>query len=251
MITEALQNWAQKAADVLCNLRSHAAPATPAPGIVAHRGAWDRDHVENTMAAFQRAKNLGAWAVEFDVHFTKDGVPVIHHDKDLRRCHKHDGILRDLTYSELQKAAPNVPSLEQLLSEAGLHFMIEIKVAMGQEQEQALSRVLSRFRPLEHYHLLTLEPGLIRTSSALPNEAWILVGDVNMNSLTRFSLARKMGGVAGHYLFMTNRIVKQLHGAGQKAGVGFPPTRNLYQREWNRGVDWVFTNHLAALTQEM
>lgn len=251
MLVETIQNWAQKTADVICDLRSYQAPASAAPRTVAHRGAWDAKIVENTMAAFQRALELKAWAVEFDVQFTKDGVPVIHHDPGLQRCHGHAGILSEMSFTELRKAAPLVPSVEELLAVPGLHFMIEIKVSMSREQESALSRLLSKFRPVEHYHLLTLEPGLVRTSSALPEEGWILVGDVNMNSLSRFSLSRKLGGVAGHYLFMTNAIVKRLHDGGQKAGVGFSPTPNLYRREWTRGVDWVFTNHLEALAQEI
>lgn len=47
--------------------------------IVAHRGA-SRERPENTFAAFQLAMELGADAVELDVHRTADGVIVLHHD---------------------------------------------------------------------------------------------------------------------------------------------------------------------------
>lgn len=51
----------------------------PRPEIIAHRGA-SRERPENTLAAFGRAMELGADAVELDVHRTSDGVLVVHHD---------------------------------------------------------------------------------------------------------------------------------------------------------------------------
>ena len=49
------------------------------PRIIAHRGA-SRERPENTLAAFIRAHEVGADAVELDVHLTLDGVLVVHHD---------------------------------------------------------------------------------------------------------------------------------------------------------------------------
>ncbi len=43
---------------------------------IAHRGASGHAP-ENTMAAFERAFELKADGVEFDVQLAKDGVPVI------------------------------------------------------------------------------------------------------------------------------------------------------------------------------
>ncbi len=51
--------------------------------IIAHRGA-SRECLENTLPAFQRAIDLGADAVELDVHVTADGTVVVHHDPVIR-----------------------------------------------------------------------------------------------------------------------------------------------------------------------
>jgi len=53
------------------------------PQIIAHRGA-SRERLENTLPAFQRALDLGADAVELDVHCTADGTVVVHHNPLLR-----------------------------------------------------------------------------------------------------------------------------------------------------------------------
>lgn len=50
---------------------------------VAHRGA-SRDYRENTLAAFARALELGADAIELDVRVTRDGRVVVHHDADVQ-----------------------------------------------------------------------------------------------------------------------------------------------------------------------
>ncbi len=49
------------------------------PEIIAHRGASGQE-LENTLAAFRLAIEQGADGIELDVHFTADGVPVVHHD---------------------------------------------------------------------------------------------------------------------------------------------------------------------------
>ena len=49
------------------------------PQIIAHRGA-SRERPENTLDAFGRAAELGADAVELDVHLHADGTIRVHHD---------------------------------------------------------------------------------------------------------------------------------------------------------------------------
>src|SRR5690349_5807424 len=57
--------------------------------LVAHRGAHDgRRVLENTLEAFETACRAGAWGLEFDVRWTSDHVPVVHHDVTLERLFK-------------------------------------------------------------------------------------------------------------------------------------------------------------------
>ncbi len=66
----------------------------------AHRGA-SAYAPENTMAAFLLARRLGADAVELDVHLTADGVVVVCHDNNIKRCSDGEGLIEDMTYEEL------------------------------------------------------------------------------------------------------------------------------------------------------
>jgi glycerophosphoryl diester phosphodiesterase len=53
------------------------------PRLIGHRGA-PRDCPENTIPSFLRALELGADGVVLDVHRTRDGVIVVHHDETVR-----------------------------------------------------------------------------------------------------------------------------------------------------------------------
>ena len=241
-------SFAEQAVDKVLGLRMYPQPTTPRPKIIAHRGAWDRMNLtENTLAAFVKARDLGMWGIEFDIHFTRDHVPVVNHDPDLFRLHERQGVIAALSSNEIKKLAPAVPTLKEVLALKGLHFFIEIKTQLTPQQVEVLARLLDGLEPVEHYHLLALEPNLVREHAKLPKRAWMLVGQLQLKQLIKFSTDRELGGVAGHYLGMNWVALHRLKTHGQKAGVGFIPNRNLLNREWARGADFVFTNSAEAL----
>ncbi|MGK2961726.1 MAG: glycerophosphodiester phosphodiesterase [Gemmatimonadaceae bacterium] len=71
--------------------------------VVGHRG--NRAHApENTIESFAQAVALGADAIEFDVHMSADGIPVVHHDPTIMRTTDGVGEIARLTFDELRKA---------------------------------------------------------------------------------------------------------------------------------------------------
>jgi glycerophosphoryl diester phosphodiesterase len=70
------------------------------PLIIGHRGA-SAHAPENTMAAFRRAIEVGADGVEFDVRLSRDEIPVVIHDDNLRRTGLDPRRVGDLTAAEL------------------------------------------------------------------------------------------------------------------------------------------------------
>ena len=88
--------------------------------VVAHRGA-SRAEAENTVAAFRRAGEMGAHAVELDVRRTADGVLVVHHNP-----HLADGRLIATTANRDLPAS--VPTLGEALDACeGMWVNVEIK----------------------------------------------------------------------------------------------------------------------------
>jgi glycerophosphoryl diester phosphodiesterase len=77
----------------------------PAPVAVAHNGAHGPERPRNSLAALERAIEVGAPGIEFDVNCLGDGTMVLVHDDELslegtRRP------LRELTASDLRGLAP-------------------------------------------------------------------------------------------------------------------------------------------------
>ncbi|CEA05011.1 Glycerophosphoryl diester phosphodiesterase [Metalysinibacillus saudimassiliensis] len=70
--------------------------------VYAHRGA-SSTATENTMAAFEEARLLGATGVELDVHFSSDNVPVVFHDESLQRMTGVRKVITEVTIKELMK----------------------------------------------------------------------------------------------------------------------------------------------------
>jgi len=72
------------------------------PLIIGHRGA-SAFAPENTMAAFRLALEVGADGIEFDVRLSRDGVPVVIHDENLKRTGSTPVLVSSLSLAELKK----------------------------------------------------------------------------------------------------------------------------------------------------
>ncbi len=69
--------------------------------LYAHRGA-SLELPENTLEAFQRAVELGADALETDLHLTKDGRVVLAHDPDGLRMAGEKRLISACTFAEVR-----------------------------------------------------------------------------------------------------------------------------------------------------
>ena len=76
---------------------------TTRPLVFAHRGG-SALAPENTIAAFDHGLSLGADGLELDVHLSRDGVVVVHHDRLLDRTTNLHGPIAEATSGELARA---------------------------------------------------------------------------------------------------------------------------------------------------
>src|ERR1700730_12613249 len=100
--------------------------ASARPLVFAHRGG-SALAPENTIAAFDTGLALGADGLELDVHLSRDGVVVVHHDRTLERTTVLRGRIADRTADELSRAG--VPTLAGVLTRYRQpRVIIEMKV---------------------------------------------------------------------------------------------------------------------------
>ncbi len=104
------------------------------PLIVAHRGA-SVEEAENTLAAFDRAVEVGALAVEFDVRMTADGHAVVMHDAHVDRTTDGAGLVRSMTLREIgalrvrtSGGEAGVPTLREALTLLSGRAAVDIEI---------------------------------------------------------------------------------------------------------------------------
>lgn len=114
---------------------------------IAHRGYHDlnRKVWENTLSAFARAADAG-FAIECDLHYAADAIPVVFHDDDLKRLCGIEGDVRQRTAAELGLlkvggTEDGVPTLRQLLDlvKARVPLVLELKGREGDDDGFAMA----------------------------------------------------------------------------------------------------------------
>lgn len=111
--------------------------------IVAHRGYWDcAGSAQNSITSLKLADKIGCYGSEFDVHLTKDGVIVVHHDPKVGKIDIQTSTYKALKKERL-KNGEKIPTLEQYLDagkDLSCKLVLEIKRQMVQSHEDSLVR---------------------------------------------------------------------------------------------------------------
>lgn len=127
---------------------------------------YDEKLPENSYAAIKRAADLG-YGIEFDVHLTKDDIPVVFHDDTLNRICGVKGNLRDYTYEELQQfrllgTQERIPAFADILKmvDGRVPLIIEYKVEKNADKLcRICDSILSDYKGLyciESFHPLAV-----------------------------------------------------------------------------------------------
>lgn len=215
--------------------------------VVAHRGA-SRAEKENTLAAFRRAREMGADMVELDVRRTADMRMAVHHD-----AHLADGrLIADTPAAELPAEVPFLP--EALDACEGMQVNIEIKNYAEDpdfdETDRLAATVASYLLErgefdrwlISGFNRPTVDA--VRTLCPQVRTAWLTVG-VRPDEVA--SVARSLAN-SGHTAvnpwtnFLTRECVDAMHAQGLQVFCWTvdDPDRMRELVEW--GVDGIITN---------
>ena len=104
------------------------------PEKISHRGAH-QTLPENSIPAFLRAIELGADAIELDVHATSDGVVVVHHDPVVHARHPQRPAHRaiaELSGADLEQFpladGMRIPTLAEVLAAIGRRVTVYVEI---------------------------------------------------------------------------------------------------------------------------
>ena len=221
--------------------------------IISHRGEHDNKMVyENTIPAFERAYEAGVWGIEFDIRWTRDLEPVICHDLDLRRVFNSDTEICNVTLSELKARCKLIPTLSEVIQKYGqkMHFMVEIKKEAYPDpeyQSNTLRNLFQKLTPRIDFHFIALNPEMFTLINFVPSSTFIPSARLNVKRLSDLALMKSYGGIAGHYLFISDGLLNKHLEQNQSVGTGYVRSKNCLFRELNRGVEWIFSNDAIKL----
>ncbi|HET7026161.1 MAG TPA: glycerophosphodiester phosphodiesterase family protein [Candidatus Limnocylindrales bacterium] len=237
--------------------------------IVGHRGAAAYAP-ENTLASFERARELGVDMVEFDVHLTADDRCVVIHDETVDRTTDGHGLVGAKTFAELRELdagdGQRIPSLEEVLGWAGdvdMPLSVELKhpnVCTNRPYEgleEAVLGLLDRFGLLARCFVHSYHHAAARRAKELrPDVTTAISCDyadfVDLAAVARAALA---DGIHLEWRSTSADAVAAAHAAGiHILGGGIPAGRDDIIRALIRnGVDMIDSDdpdHLRAVVED-
>ncbi|WP_299039207.1 glycerophosphodiester phosphodiesterase family protein [uncultured Pseudokineococcus sp.] len=236
----------------------------PRPLLLAHRG-FSRDGLENTLAAFAAALELGADVLETDVHTTSDGVLVAFHDDRLDRTTDGEGELARTPWSVVSRARIGgrepVPRLAEVLEafpDAVLN--IDVKAPGAVRPLVALLRgtgawervVVASFSERRRRAVVRALPTGTATSAGAPLVAAVVAAVRAPVPATarRRAVARALAGVDVLQVpedVATDAFVRAVHEAGRLVHVWTVDDVPTMHRLLDAGVDGLVTDRTDLL----
>ncbi len=233
-----------------------------------HRGA-PTVAPENTLASFQKAREMGADGIELDVMLCADGKVVVSHDFSVERTTDGQGRVAEITQAQLraldagawfaaQFAGQRIPTLREVVQWAGKDMLLNIElksmslrtdgleekvIAIVREYHLESRVVLSSFNPFAIRRVKQMAPDLhtgLLYAGKLPiylRRAWL------RPFAHPDALHPQYGLVNDAYLLWAR-------GKGCRVNVWAPDELNDLQRLVAQGVDMIITDRpdlLAAV----
>lgn len=243
---------------------------------LAHRGGAYHPEVEgleNTMAAFRHAVELGYRYLETDVHVTRDGVLLAFHDAVLDRVTDRRGAVAELTHAQVRQARvggrEEVPTLVELLdafpdarfnvdlkSDASVQALADLVRARG-EWDRLL---VGSFSPGRLARFRRLTEGRVATS-AHPLEvlAFVLLPSGRLADLVtgrRVAALQvphrrtlRVAGRSAPVPVVTRGFVRRAHAAGKHVHVWTIDDPEEMRELLGKGVDGMFTDRTDLLRE--
>jgi glycerophosphoryl diester phosphodiesterase len=223
---------------------------SPRPLVFAHRGGSGLAP-ENTIAAFDTGLALGADGLELDVHLSRDGVVVVHHDRLLDRTTALRGPIAARTAEELRRV--QIPTLAEVLARyRDPRIIVEMKVNSAELAARTIDAVRSAAAVdrvcLGSFGLRVLraaraiEPA-IATSGAREEVRWALY-----RSWCRWPVSRvrydgyQVPERSGRTRVVSPRFVEYAHDAGLGVQVWTVDSAEQAHRLLDWGVDALITD---------
>lgn len=238
------------------DVRAIAASVRAMPGVLAigHRGA--AGHMpENTMPSFEKALELGADALEFDVALTRDGIPVVIHDDTLDRTTDGRGPVEAASFAEIAgldagawKTVPtHVPTLEEVLREYAPRTLLNLEIKMSPRRVEivdACAEAVRAAKAEEAVVFSSFDHDALRLLRHVLPEARIGVLSVatGFEHAMRCAAEIRAENVHPPVVLVGPVLVARAHAAGLRVWTWTANSREIIRAAVAAGVDGIFSD---------
>ncbi len=236
----------------------------PKVEIIAHRGASFLAP-ENTVAAAVLAWELGADAVEVDIHLSHDNKIIVSHDANTKRITGKDYLIEDTGSEILRKLdagylkdekykGEKIPFLEEVINTvpAGKELVIEIKC--GQEVLPYLKETLNQHGKDKRFVFISFDlPTISETKKMFPgNSCYWLCGDRSLPD-KNINLVKSAGleGLSLNYSIIDKQIAARAKALGLELFSWTVDDAEEAKRLIAIGVKGITTNKPGWLTEQI
>jgi glycerophosphoryl diester phosphodiesterase len=236
--------------------------------VIAHRGHCV-GAPEQTLAAYSLAIDLGASMLEADLRFSRDGVPVMMHDADIRRTTNGKGLVAELAWADLRELdagswfaprfnserIPRLDDLFDLAMQRGIALCIEAKGKGADNHQAALhaAREIARRGRLELDVVASFEhaalaaavdavPGLRTAPDRLPEHGPSVATD-----LIAQAHAANAPIIQHHFADLDAAVVEEVQRAGIEVWAWPPANREEAQFAYDSGAIGLMGDDVAAI----
>ena len=231
--------------------------------VIGHRGA-NSVAPENTLKAFQKAIDLGANCVEFDVHESKDGEIVIMHDEDIFRTtgQKSHALIKEMTLNELKELdcgeGEKIPTFKELidLTKGKIGLNCEIKaegiakkiVDIIIEEEIIETTIVSSFKHQELFEIQKIEPK-IKLATLEPAGSGRLSHWENKEAMINKAVNSKFYAIHPLYKLIDRKFIEYAHTHNLKVIPWTVDSGIAMKKLINMGPDGIITNNISRLKE--
>jgi len=237
--------------------------------VIAHRGA-SAYVVENSLAAFDKAIQMGADYIETDVHQTADSVVVIMHDLTVNRtCKVTENISKkygkkiliknisaaDFSSLVFKKSNENPPTLDSAIKFINGRCKLLIELKEGNNYYPGIEqRILKIIKDNDAFSWVNIIHSFDKTALL----------DINRQNtgiklqklivfklpLTSFNFSKKFNkdkfenwqGVNAYYFFINKKLIRKLHSQNKTVFAWTVNKKRVAKRLIKIGVDGIITN---------
>ncbi|WBO67603.1 glycerophosphodiester phosphodiesterase [Streptomyces camelliae] len=236
----------------------------PGPIAFAHRGGA-ADGIENTVAQFRRAVEMGYRYIETDVHATADGRLVAFHDSTLDRVTDGAGRIAELPWEDVRHARVDgrepVPLFEELLE-----TFPEVRWNVDVKAEPALRPLLDLIERMDAYDRVCVgsfsEARVLRAQRLAGPRLATSFGTRGVLSLRlrswglpaavrRSAVAAQVPEAQSGVPVVDQRFVRAAHARGLHVHVWTINEPARMHRLLDLGVDGIMTDHIDTLREVM